>query len=225
MNSLEMLAHIAAGLGPLKDKVVFVGGSTVPLYITDPGAGTARPTEDVDCVIEAVTRRQYYAFEAELEGLGFRHSMEPGAPVCRWKYQGLSADIMPAAGEVLGFRNRWYADGCASSKTANLPGGERVRIFALPYFLASKIEAFLDRGRGDFLTSPDMEDIISVLDGCAAAAEELAGAPEKVKAYLAGKFREFLGDERFLESLEGNLRSAAGTAGRVERIRRLLSSL
>lgn len=27
MNSLEMLALIAKGLGPLKDKVVFVGGT------------------------------------------------------------------------------------------------------------------------------------------------------------------------------------------------------
>lgn len=153
MNSLEMLAHIAAGLGPLRDKVVFVGGSTVPLYLTDRGAGTVRPTEDVDCVTEAVTRRQHHAFEAKLEDLGFRHSMQPGAPICRWTYHGLTADIMPAAGEVLGFRNSWYADGCANSRKMSLPGGEVVRIFALPYFLASKIEAFLARGRGERIRS------------------------------------------------------------------------
>lgn len=39
MTSLEMLAQIAKGLGPLKDKVVFAGGSTVSLYLTDPGGG------------------------------------------------------------------------------------------------------------------------------------------------------------------------------------------
>lgn len=71
MNSLEMLAHIAKGLGPLKDKVVFVGGSTVSLYLTDPGASPVRPTEDVDCVIQVLTRGQYYKLEAELERLAF----------------------------------------------------------------------------------------------------------------------------------------------------------
>jgi hypothetical protein len=100
-----------------------------------------------------------------------------------------------------------------------------VRIFSLPYFLASKIEAFSDRGHGDFLTSPDMEDIITVLDGSETAAAEISSAPAKVKKHLAEKFSEFLRDERFLESLEGNLRSPAGTAGRVERIKSMLSSL
>jgi len=68
-----MLAVIANGLGPLRDKVVFVGGSTVSLYLTDPAAQTVRPTEDVDCVIEIVTRGQYYKLEANLERLGFRY--------------------------------------------------------------------------------------------------------------------------------------------------------
>ena len=106
-----------------------------------------------------------------------------------------------------------------------LPGGEKVRIFSLPYFLASKIEAFADRGQGDFLTSPDMEDIITVLDGSETVAEEISAAPDKVKRHLAEKFREFLQDDRFTESLEGNLRSPAGTSGRVERIKNILTSL
>jgi hypothetical protein len=225
MNSLEMLAHIAKGLGPLKDKVVFVGGSTVSLYLSDPGAGTVRPTEDVDCVIQVLTRGQYYKLESELEKLGFRHVTGENAPICRWSYKGLTADIMPTEGTVLNFKNSWYPDGYEHSITVRLPRGEHVRIFSLPYFLASKIEAFSDRGHGDFLTSPDMEDIITVLDGSETAAAEISSAPAKVKKHLAEKFSEFLRDERFLESLEGNLRSPAGTAGRVERIKSMLSSL
>lgn len=106
-----------------------------------------------------------------------------------------------------------------------LTSGEQVRIFSLPYFLASKIEAFADRGHGDFLTSPDMEDIITVLEGSETIAEEISAAPAKVKKHLAEKFREFLQDDRFTESLEGNLRSPAGTAGRVKRIRDMLASI
>ena len=225
MNSLKMLAHIAKGLGPLKDKVVFVGGSTVSLYLTDPGAATVRPTEDVDCVIQVLSRGQYYKLEAELERLGFRHVTEKDAPICRWSYKGLTADIMPTEGSVLNFKNSWYPDGYEHAITVKLPGGEQVRIFSLPYFLASKIEAFADRGHGDFLTSPDMEDIITVLDGSEAIAEEIAAAPAKIKKHLSLKFREFLRDERFTESLEGNLRSPAGTSARVERIKKILAAL
>lgn len=225
MNSLEMLAHIAKGLGPLKDKVVFVGGSTVSLYLTDPGAATVRPTEDVDCVIQVLTLGQYYKLKGELERLGFRHVTEKDAPICRWSYKGLTTDIMPTEGAVLNFKNSWYPDGYEHAISVKLPGGEQVRIFSLPYFLASKIEAFKDRGHGDFLTSPDMEDIITVLDGSETVAEEISAAPAKVKKYLAAKFRKFLRDDRFAESLEGNLRSPAGTAGRVERINKILTAL
>jgi hypothetical protein len=220
-----MLAHIANGLGPLNDRVVFVGGSTVSFYLTDTGAMVPRPTEDVDCVVQAVTRGQYYKFEAELERRGFKHSTEQNDPVCRWKYQGLTVDVMPVEGAVLGFRNSWYSDGCANSINVNLPGGGSARIFSLPYFLAAKIEAFADRGHSDFLTSPDMEDIITVLDGAENLAEEIGAAPKRVKTFLAAKFKEYLRDERFIESLEGNLRSPAGTAGRVERIKRILSAV
>ncbi|OGS11972.1 MAG: hypothetical protein A2234_10275 [Elusimicrobia bacterium RIFOXYA2_FULL_58_8] len=225
MNSLEMLVHIAKGLGPLKDKVVFVGGSTVSLYLTDPGASTVRPTEDVDCVTQVLTRGQYYKLEQELERLGFRHVTEKGAPICRWSYSGLTADIMPTEGDVLNFKNSWYPDGYEQAISITLPGGQQVRIFSLPYFLASKLEAFNDRGHGDFLTSPDMEDIITVLDGAEHIAEEISTAPAKVKKYLVGQFKEFLQDDRFTESLEGNLRSPAGTAARVERIKKILATL
>jgi len=64
-----------------------------------------------------------------------------------------------------------------------------------------------------------------VLDGSEQIAEEISTAPAKVKKYLAGQFHEFLRDDRFTESLEGNLRSPAGTAARVERIKKILTAL
>jgi hypothetical protein len=35
-------------LAPLLDELVFVGGCTTGLFITDPAAGGIRPTKDVD---------------------------------------------------------------------------------------------------------------------------------------------------------------------------------
>src|SRR4051812_1067118 len=32
-------------------------------------------------------------------------------PICRWDYDGLTVDVMPTDGKILGFNNRWYSDG------------------------------------------------------------------------------------------------------------------
>jgi hypothetical protein len=174
--------------------------------------------------VELVRRAEYYNLEEELRKLGFQHDTGAGAPICRWLYHGLKADIMPTEGTVLNFKNKWYPDGCANAEEVALPDGQRIRIFSLPYFLAAKIEAFQDRGHGDFLLSSDMEDIIAVLDGAEKIEDKILLAPKQVKAYLKEKLALFLADERFLESLEGNLVSSAGS-GRVLRLKSILERI
>ena len=43
-KNLEMLAIVARGLREMKEKVVFVGGATVELYLTNPGGEPVRAT-------------------------------------------------------------------------------------------------------------------------------------------------------------------------------------
>jgi hypothetical protein len=64
--SIELLERGAVALDDLVDEVVFVGGATIPLWITDPAAPPPRPTKDVDVIIEVATRSAYYAFEDQL---------------------------------------------------------------------------------------------------------------------------------------------------------------
>ena len=64
-----MLAVVARGLKDLKNRVVFVGGATVDLYITSPGGEPLRVTDDVDCVIEITSRTDYRALEEKLRAL------------------------------------------------------------------------------------------------------------------------------------------------------------
>jgi len=53
---IEMITIVARGLRDLKEEVVFVGGATVGLHITDPAAPEVRLSKDVDCVVEITTR-------------------------------------------------------------------------------------------------------------------------------------------------------------------------
>jgi hypothetical protein len=56
--SAELLETAAAKLGPLLSEVVFLGGASIHLWLSDPAAPAARATDDVDVItaIDAGTR-------------------------------------------------------------------------------------------------------------------------------------------------------------------------
>ncbi len=217
-RNVEMLGIVAKGLQGLKDEVVFVGGATIDLFITDPAATGTRETDDVDCVIELVGKAKYYALEERLRALGFKNPIDEEKPVlCRWKFHGIKVDVMPTDASVLGFSNRWYRDGMAHSEAFDLPNDERVSVFSVPYLLASKLEAFHGRGHGDFMASKDIEDIVALIDGCPNAEQKVSTAPANVRNYLSQEFKQLLADMAFLTSLEGHLNSGSAVRERLDR--------
>jgi len=203
--SIAMIEIVAKGLGSLVNDVVFVGGATTGIYIDDPGSPEPRATEDVDCIVEVATRNEYYALEKQLRQLGFKEDISPNAPACRKVFKTVVVDVMPTDPKVLGFTNRWYEEGIATAQEHRLPSGLSIRVFSFPYFIASKLEAFKDRGQTDFRFSSDLEDIISVLEGAKDAEAKIMTAPPKVQEYLKIEFSRLVGDERFREAVIGHL--------------------
>lgn len=106
--SVELLERAAQALEPVLGEVVFLGGASIVLWITDPAAPTPRPTKDVDVVVEVTSRAAFHAFEERLRSLGFKEDQEDGI-ICRWRHQNhdLILDAMPADAAILGFENRW----------------------------------------------------------------------------------------------------------------------
>lgn len=221
---LEMLAVAARGLRGLKEKVAFVGGAAVELHITYPADAAPRPTDDVDCVVELASLGQYYRIEEELRSLGFKNAAGKG-PICRWEYSGIKVDVMPTDPAILGFSNRWYPAGLANSEIVMLPDGQKIEVFTAPYLLASKLEAFLNRGRDDFHASPDIEDVVAILDGCAGLEERIRRAPADLRSYLSGQFKRLLAERAFIENLSGHVLDRANADLRADRVRRLLETL
>lgn len=72
-----------------------------------------------------------------------------------------------------------------------------------PCFVATKLEAFLDRGKGDFLSSHDLEDVLSVVDGRPELVNEVADAEPELRQFVAMTFERLLGNEDFLNALSG----------------------
>jgi hypothetical protein len=188
-NSIDMLMAVARVLNQLPQPVVYTGGATISLYLDALSARDMRPTDDVDCVVEVTSQREYYQLSATLRDLGLSEDTSPGAPLCRWLCEGIKLDVMPVAPQVLGFGNRWYERGVADSIDFILPNRSEIKIFAVAYLFASKIEAFGSRGRNQFYFSKDFEDIITLFNGCPNLIEQIAASEDTVRAFITAWVR------------------------------------
>jgi hypothetical protein len=224
-RNVEMLVRAAEALGELKDEVVFVGGAVVDLFITDPAAPRPRFTEDVDVVVEVTTHGEWARVGERLRALGFREDRREGAPVCRWLFDDLIIDVMPALERVLGFSNRWYRMARKQSEERELPGGVRIRAVTAPLFFATKVEAFQSRGRRDFVASHDLEDIVAVVDGRPGLADEAKAAPAQVRRFLAATIERWLDDPDFLAAVPGHLPGDAASQARAPLVRERLRAI
>jgi predicted nucleotidyltransferase len=213
--SIELLERAASDLGNLADEVVFVGGATLVLWITDPGAPPIRPTKDVDVIVEVTTRGGYYEFEERLRAAGFRPE---GEVICRWIHRdsGLIVDAMPADPAVLGFSNRWQREALPWAVEVTLPSGASIRAVPPPFLLATKLEAFSGRGEGDFLGSRDFADVVSLVDGREELVDEVRPAPPELRAYLAKEVRGLMGHSAFAEGVSAQLPPDGASQERAE---------
>lgn len=221
--NLENLARVHEELQRLGLDVVYVGGAIIGLYLDAFGASKARPTKDVDCIVAIEARPAYMMFETRLRDAGISPSAEEGDPICRWKIGGIKVDIMPFDEAILGFTNRFYRLGFATAQVVELPTGHQVKVLSPTLLLATKIDAYLDRGIDDPVASEDLEDIIAVLDGCVGIAEQVAGAPLPVRSAIKGWASDFLARNDALDLIEGHI--FAWGAQRVGHVVEILQQL
>jgi predicted nucleotidyltransferase len=199
-NTLRIKA-VARALGELKNDVVFVGGATVSLY-ADRMAAEVRPTDDVDILVELYTRTEYMHLEEKLRQRGFQNDTTAKF-IGRYTMPGIILDVMPVSEEILGFSNQWYAKGFHAAIPYLLDEVE-IRIFTSPYFIASKLEAFKNRGNNDGRTSSDFEDIIFVFENRSTVWEEMVSADQPVKNYLHSEFQALLSRTTFEEWVDAH---------------------
>ncbi|MBY0492644.1 MAG: nucleotidyl transferase AbiEii/AbiGii toxin family protein [Cyanobacteria bacterium] len=199
-----MFEFVVRLLTPMLDEVVFVGGSTTGLLLTDPAAAGIRPTKDVDTIVNATSYAEYEALSKRLKALGLVEDTTEGAPLCRWRYSDVVIDVMPIDEKVLGFTNRWYRVAVESADTM-IVAGQTIRVVKPVYFVATKLEAFHGRGADDVTLSHDLEDIIALIDGRAEIVGEIANATADVRAYIASEIRRLMSDEDFREAIPGFL--------------------
>jgi hypothetical protein len=211
-------------LEPLLEQIAFVGGCVIGLLITDPGAAPVRTTLDVDAIVEISSYAEFTALGERLRHLGFRESHVEGAPVCRWTHEDLVLDLMPTDPSVLGFSNRWYLPALQGARQIRV-ANRNARVITAPYFLATKLEAFHGRGRGDYPMSHDLEDMVAILDGRPEIVDEVRQSAPQLRRYLTDEFISLLAAPGFLDALPGYLLPDAVSQQRLGIVLRRIRSL
>lgn len=219
-----LFASVVRLLAPVLDELVFVGGCTTGLFITDPGAGGIRPTKDVDAIVDVASYAKYTLLAERLHALGLTEDTTPGAPLCRWRHDDLLADIMPVDERILGFSNRWYEAAIETAQRLAIAGHD-VHVVAPALFIATKLDAFHGRGGSDPFVSHDLEDIVVVIDGRPEIVADVTGATAAVRGYVAGQIRALLASRDFTEALPGLLLPDAASQARRPLLERRLRQL
>ena len=203
---LAMIEAVALALGDdLLPDVAFVGGCTTGLLLTDEFTReVVRATDDVDLIVNVVSHKEWYQLKEKLQEKGFRESMEDDV-TCRLRLGELQVDIMPDDASVLGFSNRWYSDALKTAEPVEIREGLSIRLLTPPYFVATKLDAWLGRGNGDAYHR-DLEDLLNLFDGRESLVEELSQAPVPLQEFVAAEITRLFDNNDFEYAVQSTVR-------------------
>lgn len=180
---------------------VFTGGGIVDLLITDSEAQQALFTKDVDVVLEIATNLEFQSMESALEHAGFKRRPGEEAERISWDWQGVRVDTLPNRRIISLPHNPWFAALMHSAQRFEVIPGRHAWIASAPCFIATKFQAFWDRGRKDILKSKDLKDILAVVNGRSELLLEIESAAPEVLRYLQLNFGRILEDGEIIECL------------------------
>lgn len=208
----EMLVEVATALNELLPQVVFIGGCTTGLFLTDDFTKEqVRYTGDVDLIVHVGSYLDWTQLSERLRQLGFRESMEEEV-ICTMMLGPLKVDFMPDNANILGFSNRWYRDAMRGARDFTLTKALTIKLVEPVYFVATKLEAYLGRGNGDTLSSHDIEDLINIFDGRGEIVAEVNAVEGELRDFIRVQLKALLDDANF----EYAVQSAARNNGQRE---------
>jgi hypothetical protein len=100
--------------------------------------------------------------------------------------------------------NPWFAAGFDNAIPMTLDE-VTIKVLPLTYFLATKMEAFFDRGLKDPYASTDLEDIAYLFNYNTDIDHRLIKANKEVNTYLKKKLKEIIENKSIITAIRGSL--------------------
>lgn len=224
--SAELIETAAEALGPLLSDVVFLGGASIHLWVSDRAAPAIRATNDVDVISAVAGKAGYYKLGERLRERGFSEASDSPV-ICRWRHTntGLVLDVMPTDENVLGFSNQWYEHAIATAVELSLSNGTNIRAATPPSIVATKLAAWHGRGNNDMLRSLDLHDVLVLIDGREELIAEIHQDPV-LSGYVSSELAALRGDPYFIYLTESALHGyGALAAQRAEEVHRRIDTI
>ncbi len=196
---LDTVKRVAIALEELNEDVIFIGGAVIGLYVTDEGAEQPRPTKDIDVSVQINSYRQMDELRVKLASKNIYPAPEEKVTY-RFSYEEILIDFIPFEDTPLGPTNRWLKPGFTRAYPVQI-GEYEIKILPVSFFLATKWEAFINRGH-DYRTSHDFEDIIYILDNNQKVVDDIEKAPKDLQVFLKGMGEEIL-SHQYLNEIIG----------------------
>jgi len=225
MTTLESMCLVAKHFNALERPYVFLGAAVLPLLVDNAEVLEIRPTEDIDLSVEIATLADHYELEECLRNRGFQNDTRANAPICRWVVEEVTVDVMPTEASVLGHSCMWFGEAVQGARFEHLRAGIVAPVITRPYFLATKLAAYSDRGAKDPILSKDLEDIVTLFNGCSETVSLLTNCSDPVKTFIVGELRSLLNNSEFVDAALGNFRSDSVSRERAELVFHRMHSL
>ncbi|WP_240920282.1 hypothetical protein [Pseudoalteromonas sp. SA25] len=166
-----------------------------------------KSTDDVDLIVDIMGYAAWTDLQEQLKVKGF--SIDMGEDVmCRMILDNLKVDFMPVDEKALGFTNIWYKDAVATAEDYVLNDALTIKLITPEYFVATKLEAYLGRGKDDALSSHDIEDLLNIFDGRASIVNDILSASEDLKNYISKQLNSLMEDGNFEYAVQGTARNS-----------------
>jgi predicted nucleotidyltransferase len=176
--------------GSAAEHFVFLGSCVLGLYARENGA-PLRATKDVDCVSQ---RSPWAAQLGLLTEMVEQKKLAPDTKVfCRYRIVGtdVDVDVMSPTGDNVPTTALFRA-ACTNAGVFELEDGRKIQAVTPAYFLALKLEAFIDRGE-NVQESKDVEDIICLIVEVATLSDDVnaAGVADAIADLWARAMEKF----------------------------------
>ncbi len=212
----DPLLRIARALGDLRERVVFIGGSVVPILQSVPPMPRARVTDDVDALLVSASYSESAAVEEAVARLGFRRDMS-ATHAHRWIAPGGDKlDLVPF-GQHLGASGSALDHAAAATAIeTQLEPGLSIRHVSAPAFVAMKLAAHSDRFSDDPFGSRDLQDVFAVIASRPEIVAEMKSAPIEIRSFSGRELKQLLMHPDAEEIVAAHLNDARPLAPVVE---------
>lgn len=203
--SLDRILSVANALpAAVRDQVVFIGGTVLPLLVdVDIRFDAPRPTKDVDAVMATVSYTRYAQMEEALRAAHFRHA--PSGPISRWVAPNGEIFDVSTAGDHPGGSGAIVDRMAIETAIPILEYPQLRQLSGVGCFLM-KSAAFSDRGARAPYESKDLADLGVLLAGRGTLVAEAASAAVDVRDMMHAHANTLLGTVDLTGALRSHFR-------------------